>query len=208
MSLKRVSDVDDIPDFMSVAADFRSDSEQFNSPLSLFANEAPDLKMARKLVDESININGAVVNIYLRTDNADYNDVWDEDADPTYWNPFKIKGFFKPSALDLELKKSGVDIENKMEISFSHRQIYIACRERMLRVGDVVKVPFNGAQKDIAPKFYRVVNASPSGNFRYNWLYITCKLESLTGDITVRPIKDVISDEDVLKTNGAYRESR
>ena len=208
MSLKRISDVDDIPDFMSAAADFRSDSEQFNSPLSLFANEAPDLKMARKLVDESININGAVVNIYLRTDNADYNDVWDEDADPTYWNPFKIKGFFKPAPIDIELKKSGVDIENKMEISFSHRQIYIVCRERMLRVGDVIKVPFNGAQKDIAPKFYRVINATPSGNFRYNWLYLTCKLESLTADITVRPIRDVIADDDTLKTNGAYRESR
>ena len=207
MSLKRISDVDDVPDFSAVANDFRSDVEQTNSPLSLFANEAPDLKLARKLVDEAININGAVVNVYLRTDNADYADVWDEDADPTYWNPFKIKAYFKPAPIEMEQKKMGIDIENKMEMTFSHRQIYAVCRDRMLRPGDVLKVPYNGAQKEIAPRFFRVVNSTPSGNFRYNWLYITCKVESLTADITVRPIKDIIPEVDLYRTNGVHHES-
>jgi len=207
MSLKRVSDVNDVPDFMSVLPDFRTDAEQRNSALSLFANEAPDLKMARKLVDENINISGAEVDIYLRTNNADFSDVWDEDADPTYWSPFKIKGFFKPGSVDVELKKTGLDVENKMDIFFSHRQIYTVCQNRMLRMGDVIRVPFNGAQTDITPKMYRVVNASPSGNFRYNWLYMVCKLESLTADITVRPISDIVPDDEPIRTNGAHRES-
>jgi hypothetical protein len=207
MTQKRFSSVDDIPDFMTAAKDFRSDIEQTNSPLSLFDNEAPDLKMARKLVDESINIVGAEVNIFLRTNNDDISEVWEEDADPTYWNPFKIKAFFKPSPIELELKKSGVDVENKMEISLSHRQIYMVCRERMLRAGDVIRIPYNSAQVDLAPRFFRVTNAAPSGNFRYNWLYLSCKLESITADITVRPMKDIIGDIEIIKTNGVYRES-
>jgi hypothetical protein len=192
---------------MSAAVDFRNDSEQRNSLLSLFANEAPDLKLARKLVDESINISGAEVIVYLRTDNADFNDLWEEDADPTYWNPFRIKAYFKPAPIDIELKKSGVDIENKMEISFSHRQIYIVCRERMLRPGDVVRVPYNGAQKEITPKYFRITNSTPSGNFRYNWLYLQCKAESLSADITVRPQRDIIAEDEAIKTNGVFRES-
>lgn len=207
MSLKRISDAEDIPDFTAVSFDPRTDTEQRNSPLSLFANEAPDLRLARKLVDESINISGAEVIVYLRTDNADYNDVWDEDADPTYWNPFRVKAFFKPTSIDVEQKKAGIDIENKIEVSFSHRQIYMVCQDRMLRTGDVLRIPYNGAQRDITPRYYRVINASPSGNFRYNWLYLTCKMESLTADITVRPQRDVISDPEPIKTNGVYRES-
>ena len=207
MTQKRYSSVDDIPDFMTAAQDFRSDSEQLNSALSLFNNEAPELRTARKLVDESININGAEVNVFLRTNNDDINEVWEEDADPTYWNPFKIKAFFKPTPIELELKKSGVDVENKMEMSFSHRQIYMVCGGRMLRAGDVIRAPYNSAQTDLAPRYFRVTNATPSGNFRYNWLYLTCKLESITADITVRPVKDVMGDIEIIKTNGAHRES-
>jgi hypothetical protein len=36
---------------------------------------------------------------------------------------------------------------------------------------------------------------------------MTCKLESLTADITVRPINDIVPDDEPIKTNGAHRES-
>lgn len=77
----------------------------------------------------------------------------------------------------------------------------------MLRAGDVIRAPYNSAQTDLAPRYFRVTNATPSGNFRYNWLYLTCKLESITADITVRPVKDVMGDIEIIKTNGAHRES-
>ena len=50
------------------------------------------------------------------------------------------------------------------------------------------------------------MNATPSGNFRYIWLYFTCQVEILTADITVRPEEDMPTEEHV-RTNGVYRES-
>jgi hypothetical protein len=57
----------------------------------------------------------------------------------------------------------------------------------MLRAGDVIQVPYNAATPLLSPKNFRITNVTPSGNFRYNWLYLTCQAEVLTADVTVRP---------------------
>ena len=192
-------------DFTAAVSDFRSDTEQSNPSLSIYDEGAPEIATARTLADEMINISGAPVRIYLRTNNADYDYVWEEDPDPTYWNPIDIKGFYKPSPLEMELKKWGVDTINRSEIIFSHKQIYDLCGERMLRAGDVIEIKYNSANKSTNPKHYRVINATPSGNFRYVWLYMTCNIETLTADVAVKPVDDIGINDDQMEQG--YRET-
>lgn len=187
--------------------DFRSDVEQRHTPVAIHDPESNDLKLARKMADEIINVSGAEVKVYLRTENQDYDKLWDADADPTYWNPVPMKAYFKPAPLELELKKWGADTENKTEIVFSHRQVFQKFGDRMLRVGDVVQVPYNSATEALNPRYFRVTNATPSGNFRYFWLYLTCQVTLLTGDVTVRPADASPMPVEPMPEKGGYRES-
>lgn len=190
--------------FDSVHETYRSDVEQRHSPLAIHDPNSSDIKMVRRLADELINISGAEVKLFVRTDNGDFDAVWDEDPDPTYWTPLLVKGFFKPQPIEIELKKWGLDTANKIDITFSHRQIYDLVGERMIRAGDVIQVPFNSTP--IKLKNYRVINATPSGNFRYVWLYYACNMELLTADVTVRPEQDMPEDPEV-DSGGGYKES-
>ncbi len=191
--------------FDAVWESFRSAVEQRNTPLQLHDPDIGDLRLARLLADEMINVSGAEIKLYQRTDNADFDDTWDEDADPTYWPAIFMKAYFKPAPLEIELKQWGADLNShRTEVVFSHRQLYAQFGERMLRVGDVIQLPYNAAS--INPKNFRVVNATPTGNFRYQWLYLTCQTELLTADITVRPEEDMPT-EDILRTNATFRES-
>lgn len=190
--------------FTETQESYRSDTEQSNPKFALWNPDAPEIKMARARADEIISVSGAELKIYTRTDNADYDAVWDEDPDPTYWTPFIIKGVFKPNKIEIELKAWGADSVNRMEISFSHLQIYNKLGPRMLRAGDVIQVPYNSTP--ITPKNFRVVNATPSGMFRYVWLYMTCQCEALTADMAVRPEQDMQGDEPE-QSGGRYMES-
>jgi hypothetical protein len=184
--------------FHSSHESLRSDVQQFNSLLSIHNDESADIKAARLKADEIINISGANVLIYARTSNADYDTVFDEDADPTYLNPIPIKGFFRPEPLEVQLTEWGVDTTATTKVVFSLRQIYMLFGDRMLRPGDVLKLPYNGAWN------VRVLNAAPTGSFRYVWLYLTCDVETLTADVTVRPEEDMIEGAEDI---GVYRES-
>lgn len=192
--------------FLAATTDFRSDAEQRHTQLALHDPDSNDLKLARKMADEIINVSGAEVKVYARTDNPDYDHVHDADPDPTYWAAVPMKAYFKPQPLELELKKWGAEAENKTEIVFSHRQLYTQYGNRMLRPGDVVKVPYNAATPHLNPNSFRITNATPSGNFRYNWLYFTCQVTLLTADITVRTADDTPTAIDTPDMGG-YRES-
>jgi len=185
--------------------DFRSDVEQIHSMLSVHNPDANDTKTVKKFADETINISGAMVDVYVRTDNADYDNVWREDPNPTYWNPFKIKAFFKPEPLESELQSWGVDTSNTTAVVFSYNMLYEKLGERMLRPGDVLQLPYNSHY--ISPKNYRVTNATPVGNYRYNWLYFECRVETLTADVVVRVEEDLLDNNDDDYDNGVYRES-
>ena len=192
--------------FNTILTSFRSESEQRHTPVAIHDNESADIRLARSQVREMIQVSGAEVTVYIRTDNADFDNVWDEDSDPTYWNPIKIKGYFKPQPLEAELKVWGAEVINKTEIVFDHHEVNQLVGERMFRAGDVIQLPYNAATVALSPKNYRVLNATPSGNFRYTWLYLTCQMETLTADITVRPEEDIQPEEQVV-TGGQYRES-
>lgn len=186
--------------FTDVHPSFRTEIEQQNPLVQLHDPESADLRMARQSADETIHVSGAEVKVYIRTDNADYDSVWDEDPDPTYWNVVLMKAFFKPQPLESELKKFGPDVGNKLEIVFSHRELYERFGQRMLRTGDVIQVPYNAA--NIRPKNYRVLNGTPTGNYRYHWMYFTCMSEILTADITVRPEEDITPADGPLDDGG------
>ncbi len=190
--------------FTETQESYRSDAEQNNPKFALWNPDAPEIKMARARADEIISVSGAEMRVFTRTDNADFDAVWDEDPDPSYWTPFNIKGVFKPKPIEIELKSWGADSTNRLEITFSHLQIFNRLGARMLRTGDVVQVPYNSTP--IAPKNFRVVNATPSGMYRFIWLYMTCQCEALTADIAVRPELDMQDDEQI-QTGGRYRES-
>lgn len=192
--------------FNSILTSFRSDVEQRHTPVAIHDMSSADIRLARLEAKEQINVSGAEVIIYPRTDNNDFDSVWDEDPDPTYWSKIHVKGYFKPQPLENELKQWGAEVINKTEIIFDHHEIYQLLGERMLRAGDVVQLPYNAATTSLNPKNYRILNATPSGNFRYIWLYFTCQLETLTADITVRPEDDMPIEEQII-TNGQYRES-
>ncbi len=193
--------------FDNAHPDFRGEVGQRHTVIAIYNPESDDLKLARKLADEIINVSGAEVKVYVRTDNADYDSVWDADADPTYWNCKWMKAYFKPGPLEMELDRWGAEAKNKTEIVFSHRQIFQLFETRMLRIGDVIQIPYNAAMVGLNPKNYRITNATPSGNFRYNWLYLTCQVEVLTADLTVRPDGAAPMPVELDQAPEVYRES-
>lgn len=192
-------------EFNSVLVSYRSDVEQRHTHIAIHSPESADILLARRLADEIINVSGAEINLWVRTDNNDFDSVWDEDPDPTYWNRVQMKAFFRPEPLQTELKQWGLDTKNKPDVVFSHRQVIEQLGDRMIRAGDVIQLPYNSALA-FGPRNFRVLNSSPSGNFRYIWLYFACQVETLTADITVR-VEDDIQESEQIRTGGHYRES-
>jgi len=191
--------------FLQQSQDNRTEQEKVNGALSVYNPESPEVLLARTNADEMINTSGAEVKIYPRTDNADFDLVWEEDPDPTYLNHYKIKAFFKPANLKIELKKWGIDTAAPTEVIFSHRQLFEVLGERMLRAGDVIYLPYNAAA--INPTHYKVTNGAPSGNYRYMWLYFTCQAVILKADTTVR-VQDDLQERFQADPGGAgFRES-
>lgn len=165
----------------------RMDPAVQNTPIAVHNPDSPDIAQAAKMAEEIINVSGADVEVYMRTDNKDYDAVWDADADPTYWSKIPLKGFFIPKPSETVLTKWGSDTPIKQEIVFSKAVVMAETRDRSLRVGDVIKVPYNTKLKSDT---YRITNVQETGNFRYIWLYINCQVETITGDITVAVDKD------------------
>lgn len=194
----------DVGKFNAVWTSYRSETEQRHTKIAIHDEDSADVRLARQLADEIIHVSGAEVRVYTRTDNADFDRVWDEDADPLYWASVPMKAFFRPEPIQVELAEWGADTPNKTEIVFSHLQIFNQFGNRMLRVGDVVQLPYNAAA--ISPKNYRIINVTPSGNFRYIWLYLTCQAETLHADVTVR-VQNDLPAEIQMNTEGVYRET-
>ncbi|MFA5767796.1 MAG: hypothetical protein WC919_07810 [Candidatus Paceibacterota bacterium] len=176
-------------------ADFRSDVEQFNPLFQVNDVDSSDIGLAKKLALEMIQVNGAIVQIHTRTDNMDHDKTFDEDADPTYWNPITLKGFFVPNPMEYELTLWGVDCPNKQEIVFALEQVVEAAPNRLFRPGDLIELPFD-SQSQQKPKYFMIDNASEIGNFRYTWLYLKCVTTLIVGDVNLRPAQDIVTSTD------------
>lgn len=174
--------------------DHRSDDERFFSPLATYNHDSADIAYAERLAEEIVNLSGAWVTVFLRTDNASADEVWEEDPDPTYRSGVLMKGFFAPEPANLELTKWGIDSPNKSTIIFSRAALYKSFGDRLIRPGDIIEAPHNTMTQAATPtpyessdKFdrYRVLNGVDSGNFKYRWLYWNCVTELITGDATI-----------------------
>lgn len=183
---QQFSSIDKLPDH-------RDDGDRLNSPLSLFNHDSMDLAWAERQAEELINLSGAWLTIFKmnrKTGNRD--EVWDEDADPTFRNGKKIKGWFAPKPAEAMLKQFGVDIENDATIFFSRANVLQQFGKEMIAEGDIIIVPHNtlhpaqstdsrdGPMNRIDT--YKVMKATDTGNFKYRWLYWSCSCQNILGD--------------------------
>jgi hypothetical protein len=180
---------------IDMISDFRSDDEKLNSPLSLYNHQNVDIAYAERTVEEMINLAGAWVTVFKRRRTSRRDEVWEEDADPTYRNGIKLKGKFAPEPAKITLSRFGVDVENNATIHFSRANVIKLFGKHMISEGDVILVPHNtmtvvqntdlreGPGNRIDK--YRVLESSDTGNFRYRWLYWTCIIQNITGDETI-----------------------
>jgi len=158
----------------------RSDVEQHNPLIQLHDPESKDHGLTGSLSVEIINVSGAEVVVYIRTDHSGFDEVFEEDPDPTYYSGKRIKAFFVPQPKKTELLEYGIDTPNKAEIVFSRVQVVELFGSRMIRAGDIIEIPYNA--KQIKLDRYRVLNAFDSGNFKYEWYYWTCEVENIPSD--------------------------
>lgn len=175
--------------------DFRSDEEKQNSPLSVYNHDSNDIAYAERQVEEIVNISGAWVIVYNRTRSPGKDEVWEEDADPTFKNAIRLKGFFAPQSAEAQLNKWGVDVENKLTIHFSRATVLKLFGEQMISEGATIILPHNtlsvATNTDLRSGVgnrmdrYRVIKSTDTGNFKYRWLYWSCDLENLTGDKSI-----------------------
>ncbi len=169
---------------MSSMPDHRTDMEKTSSPLALHQNSA-DFALVERYAEETINISGAWVEVYLRTDDGGWDEVWDEEADPSYHDGFDIKGFFEPQPVKEDLTKWGIDNPNKITIVFARSPLLNKVGKRLLRPGDIIKTPQNSLVFE-GMRFYRVLNATDSGMYHYRYMYLSVVSEVITGDVSLR----------------------
>jgi hypothetical protein len=124
--------------------DNRTDAEKLNSPLSVYNHDSPDIAYAERQAEEIINLSGAWLTVFKRTRNqGNRDDVWDEDADPTYKGGIKLKGYIVPQPAETTLTKFGVDVENNTTIHFCRAIIYKTFGDLMISEGDILIIPHN-----------------------------------------------------------------
>ena len=167
---------------------FRSDVEREHPLIQQHDSKSADIRVAMTMATEVCNVSGADIDVYSRTDNEpdDIGKTFDEDPDPTYWSPITIKAFFAPGAIEVAMKSWGPEAEIKLEMYFSMQDLVRKFGKRVLRLGDVLYVPFN-AIGNITPRYFRILNVTPIGNYKYVWMYMKVNCASLTGDIHVQP---------------------
>ena len=164
---------------------FRNDMDVMYPAIQLHDADSADHGLAASISNEIINISGAEVLIYTRAESQTYDDVYDEEPDPVYRRPKRLKAYFPPQPIAAQLVPWGIDVENQSTIVFSKGHVKAEFGDRMIIIGDVIELPYNAS--GIRLDRYRVLNAFDSGNFRYEWLYWSCFIENLTDDITIDP---------------------
>lgn len=186
-------------DFVSIdnLPDHRSEEERLNSLLSVYNHQNPDIAYGERLAEEMINLSGAWITVFRRTKKDGHKDeIWEENADPTYRNGIKLKGRFAPQPAEVTLNKFGVDLENKTTIQFSRASVFKTFGKDMIAEGDILIVPHNTLtvvqSTDLRDgplnrvDTYRVLKANDIGNFKYRWLYWACTVENVTGDKSIQ----------------------
>ena len=191
-----------LPEYSSIqdAPDYRSDGEK--NSFSIYDQSSPEIANMERQALDYIHSSGAITQVHLRTNELlGVDDVWEEDANPIYDLPKPFKGQFVPEPMSAALNKWGYEANAKFKINYSRAELLHELGNRLIRAGDVIIVPHNTLIQQQNTEFidgniglankFRVVGAQDTGNYNYRWLYWTCTVELLTGDITVRPENDL-----------------
>lgn len=169
-----------------------------NSKLAIYDPDDPSIANMERQALQYIDHSGAETKIYIRTnDLGQIDDVWEENANPVYELPVPTKGQFAPEKMSAALNKWGYEANTNFEVNFSRANLLGLFGTRLIRKGDVIEIPHNTLVQTQNTEFvdgrlgcadkFRVLGARDTGNYNYRWLYWTCTVELLTGDITVRP---------------------
>jgi len=190
--------IDGHQQFISIdnVPDNRSDAEKENSMLSVYNQQNNDIALMERQIEEMINITGAPTTVFRRVRNqANKDEIWDEDADPTYQKGIKIKGLFVPQPAEAALTRYGIDSQNQMTIHYSRANVLKIFGKLMIAEGDIIIVPHNtltvtqttDLRDGVGNRMdrYRVIKSSDTVNFKYRWMYWSCVLENLTGDTSI-----------------------
>lgn len=167
-------------------SDFRSDVDQ-NYPLVSQENDnSHDVKLTGTLSKEVIRVSGSEIEVFMRTDNNDVDHVWEEDTSPTFWQPISIKAFYEFPLVAISSEGLGLEAKITFDVYFSYQEMLELFGERMIRHGDVLKIPLKFV-KPVKIRNFEVTSSSPWQVYMYHWLYWKCTVVNISGDPIVQP---------------------
>lgn len=166
--------------------DFRSDVEQHHSQLSQENDNSPDILLAGTMSKEVIRLSGSEIDVFMRTDNNDVDHVWEEDTSPTFWQPITIKAYYVVPAITVTSEMWSVDAKVTFDVFLSYQEVLEMFGERMIRLGDVFKIPLKFVKPAKIVNF-EVTSSTPWEMFMYHWLYWKCTVINISGDPIVQP---------------------
>ena len=167
--------------------DIRVQADSDTSSLSIKNTSEQDYNYAMANISDFIKYSGFPVHVY-RVLNTDYDRVWGELRGSVYSNPVEIDGFYKPSEVQIELKKWGVDAQAPLVITFSIGDVTTKLPEAKIESGDVIKIQYTGTKY---PEHYRINSVTPTCMYRYRWFYYKCYASVLPADYKVRTSNDM-----------------
>jgi hypothetical protein len=166
-------------------ADHRPDHFKSNPQHAVYDHSNPDIALAEQTALENLRISGAWVTVLPRSDDNKFDKTWNEDANPTYYTGYDLKAYFAAEPPEVTLNKFGHDAPVKLEATFSRAEILQVIGDRLIRIGDVVIVPYNSLV--VPARRFRVLHAAETGNYRYRWIYLKCTLENMNKDESTQP---------------------
>jgi hypothetical protein len=170
--------------------DFRSDIEKENTLLAKYNHARGELTMAEHWALELMHIAGAPIIVYKRLmiehAQGTIEALWEEERKVMYDGGTWVKGVFKADPLNVVLTKFGVDMPLKINVNFSRAIAMKLFGEGLIRIGDVLRIPYNLPYKKF-PQYFRVENCFDSGNYQFRWLYWSVNTTLIDGDETIRP---------------------
>jgi len=168
--------------------DYRTDIQQKYSIISQQNENSPDIDMVGCVSKEVVRISGAEIQVFSRTDNNDIDHVYQEDQNPTFYAPIPIKAVYNVPTIAVSSETWGPDAKVSFDVFFSYQELLEVFGERMIRMGDVFKLPLNFV-KPVKIRNFEVTSSSPHLVYMNHYVWWKCTVINITGDPAIRPEK-------------------
>lgn len=179
----------------------RIEADPETSMLSLQNTSEQDYDYAAANISDFIRFSGLPVSVF-RVINTDYDKVWGELRETVYSSPVEINGFYKPSEVQEELKKWGIDSVAPLVITFVINDVKQKLVGSTIESGDVVRIQ---APDSKYPQHYSINSVTPTCMYRYKWFYYKCYATILKADYKIRTSSDMDTSP-ILKNPGIFYE--